>query len=270
MTLVDLLQCPVCAADVELQQNISVCRQCGFRFATPQNTAKNCQVHILNAILDYAMEVAKGYAVARSFMHVCIKRFVQPTGTVLDLGCGRKPSYEQYLRRPDVTYIKADGNAVYHPDLLIDMENTFPIKDQSMDTVLLFNVLEHLFDFRFTLAELRRILKPGGTFYLYVPFLIKIHGSPCDYFRYTHFALNNLLTEIGFDDIEIYTDGGVLKYLSEFVNWTSRYWIGYLLLPLYLLLYGIDALLGVATKGNYQKSLPIGYFIVCRTPVAPQ
>ena len=220
-------------------------------------------VTVLNDTAATALEIAKGFAVLRSFLHVCIKRFVRPHGLVLDLGSGKTHSYTGYLKGHDFHIISADGNASYSPDLVVDLENGLPIRDESVDCVFLFNVLEHIYHFQPLLDEVRRILKKDGEAFILVPLLIKVHGSPCDYFRYTHFALRRMLGEAGFKDVEIYATSGVFRLFSLCLNWLSVIKVGYLLYPLFYLLCAMDAALGALTRGKYTESVPIGYFIRC-------
>jgi SAM-dependent methyltransferase len=214
--------------------------------------------------LSLAAEIARGHSVPRAFLHCCIKKYVSLSGRVIDFGSGKNPKYLRYLDLKYVQYSRADGNPSFAPDILLDLEEPFPIEDESYDAAILLNVLEHLYDPRSALAEVRRILKPNGTLYLMVPYMIKIHGSPCDYFRYTHFALARLLKDAGFSQLSIYTDGGLLKYLSELLNWSSRFGIGYAFFPIYYGLCLLDSLIGKLTKSKYSLSLPVGYFVVAR------
>lgn len=99
------------------------------------------------------------------------------TGRVLDLGCAfgfttrmlrrrgydavgvdRSPAYIARARRadPHATYLVADAARV-------------PLPDASFDGVLLLDVLEHLPDERAAIAEVARLLAPGGTLVLSVP-----------------------------------------------------------------------------------------------------
>lgn len=48
--------------------------------------------------------------------------------------------------------------------------------DQSLAAVLSFDVFEHVYDFRAALAECFRVLQPGGTLVLSVPFLADTHS----------------------------------------------------------------------------------------------
>lgn len=57
--------------------------------------------------------------------------------------------------------------SLYHLDT---MTEKLPFEDESIDTVTLFETLEHFFDFPFLLtSEVNRVLKPGGEFLITVP-----------------------------------------------------------------------------------------------------
>lgn len=77
------------------------------------------------------------------------------------------------------------------------------IRSQSCDVVFCFNVLEHIFEHVAALSELRRVLKPGGSFYGYVPFLVSVHADPFDYWRYTGATLAKLLTSSSFTNVSV-------------------------------------------------------------------
>ena len=83
------------------------------------------------------------------------------------------------------------------------LEQCLPqIEDESCDTVIMVNVLEHIEDDRAALIGLHRILKPGGRLLLFVPalqFLFseidRMHG----HFRRYHIGpLNSLVQKSGF------------------------------------------------------------------------
>ncbi len=80
----------------------------------------------------------------------------------LDLGCGNK-------KRPGT--IGVDFNARTCPDVVHDL-NVFPypFKDESVDHVYLDNTLEHLGDVLRVMEEVYRIVKPGGTVKVIVPY----------------------------------------------------------------------------------------------------
>lgn len=107
------------------------------------------------------------------------------------------------------------------------------ISERSLDTALSFHVLEHLPDPLGVLAELRRVLKPGGTAVLEVPhandFLLK--DLDCEAFRkftlwsqhlvlHTRDSLTRLLTAAGFERVVV---EGVQRYpLSNHLTWLAN------------------------------------------------
>ena len=60
-----------------------------------------------------------------------------------------------------------------------------------------------------------RVLKDNGHVILSVPHLSPIHEAPHDYFRYTEYGLNSLLTSRGFRVLELHPAGGLLSFLAH-------------------------------------------------------
>ena len=99
-------------------------------------------------------------------------------GRVLDLGCAfgfatrmlRRRGYEAVGVDSSPAYIararRADPRTTY---LVADAAHV-PLPDASFDGLLLLDVLEHLPDERAALAEAARLLVPGGTLVLSVPY----------------------------------------------------------------------------------------------------
>lgn len=65
-------------------------------------------------------------------------------------------------------------------------------RDGSLDGILCSEVLEHVPEFWTALAEMARVLKPGGRLLITCPFLYPLHG-PQDYWRFTPQAFEFLL-----------------------------------------------------------------------------
>ncbi len=92
----------------------------------------------------------------------------------------------------------ATGATLYRsrPDVFGDA-GALPFPDDSVDAVLLLEVLEHLPDPRAALGEIARVLKPGGTLLLTMPFPYPVHDAPHDYQRYTPHGLEQGLEAVG-------------------------------------------------------------------------
>ena len=128
------------------------------------------------------------------------------SGTVLDVGAAN--SWIMKYLNEECDYISLDypvtGAALYSatPDVF-GTANKLPIRSQSVDTVLLLEVLEHLEHPTDALSEIARVLKPGGQLLLTLPFLYPIHDAPHDYQRFTRYGLSRELKLAGLTEIKI-------------------------------------------------------------------
>jgi|GEM_PF-537195 len=91
---------------------------------------------------------------------------------VVDLSCGDGVT-TYILRKLGATvtpyelvidYCKLDDKPLY-----ADIQHTLPIENESVDTVVLQEVIEHLPNQLFTIQEICRILKPGGELFITTP-----------------------------------------------------------------------------------------------------
>ncbi|OGU34267.1 MAG: hypothetical protein A2068_09290 [Ignavibacteria bacterium GWB2_35_6b] len=171
-------------------------------------------------------------------------------GRVIDLGCGSSP-YKKIIQQMSREYIGVDWNNTLHDksnvDVFANICKGFPFKDCSVDTVVCFQVLEHLQEPNFFLSECYRILRPGGKLLITVPFMWHIHEAPYDYFRYTRYGLEYLLLKNEFSDILIYENTGFwqmwilklnyhinYKFSGKLLNniWVPILWLGQILSPM--------------------------------------
>ncbi|HRD76507.1 MAG TPA: methyltransferase domain-containing protein, partial [Hyphomicrobiaceae bacterium] len=117
-------------------------------------------------------------------------------GRVLDFGGGQDSSYNSRLTS-GVTIDSLNVDTARSPTYLHDANTPFPIADATYDTIVSFNTLEHVRRDEFALGEIVRILKPGGTLHIIVPFLYRVHASPSDYHRHTAFWWEAALADLG-------------------------------------------------------------------------
>lgn len=131
------------------------------------------------------------------------RHFPALAGEVLDVGCGNKP-YRHLIPAARYTGLDIDNaftRRVGAADVFYD-GGAFPLPDASFDAVLCSQVLEHVFTPEKFLGEIRRVLRPGGTLLLAVPFLWDEHEQPQDFGRYSSFGLRALLERNGFTVVE--------------------------------------------------------------------
>ncbi|MFO7540905.1 MAG: methyltransferase domain-containing protein [Chloroflexota bacterium] len=121
-------------------------------------------------------------------------------------------------------------------DLICDLNDPLPIASGSVDHIYAKSLLEHIDELEQLLGEVSRTLKPGGTFYIYVP-----HWSnPFYYSDYTHrrffgLASFDYFAETGqqvyrhvptYSDIRFETVSVRLLFKSPFrlLNWLMKAW----------------------------------------------
>jgi SAM-dependent methyltransferase len=113
-----------------------------------------------------------------------------PTATIANVGGG--------TRRYGRNVLNIDVEPLPGVDL-VGVAEQLPLADGSCDGAVLQAVLEHVRRADLTLRELHRVLKPGGSLFIEVPFMQGYHPSPADYRRYTEEGLRAELTDYEFE-----------------------------------------------------------------------
>lgn len=138
----------------------------------------------------------------------------------LDVGCGTKP-YEQLF--PEGVYMGVDveesgrGTKLKSPDYFYDGK-TLPFPDKSFDGVISTQVLEHVPDPQLYLHEAERVLKPGGSLILSVPFVFEEHETPFDFFRFSQFGVTELLVKANFEVSSIIKSTNAILTIAMLTN----------------------------------------------------
>jgi ubiquinone/menaquinone biosynthesis C-methylase UbiE len=145
------------------------------------------------------------------------------SGSALDLGCGAKPYKRLFARAtsyvgidlpPERSTNKLEKRADVYADL-----TALPLADSSFDVVLCTQVLEHLLEPSAALAEVRRVLRNHGLAIFTVPFLAAEHEAPHDYFRFTPYAMADLLARNGFVQVRVKKQFGFWSAIGEMIFW---------------------------------------------------
>lgn len=141
-------------------------------------------------------------------------------GITLDIGCGSKPYEKLFLSERYVGLdIKTSGHD--HTGSAIDVfyEGTkIPFDNEYFDSIVCFEVLEHVFNPDLFLEEAKRVLKKGGTALFTVPFIWDEHEQPFDFARYSSFGLNHLFLKAGFTIVSGKKYVSNLRILSLLAN----------------------------------------------------
>ncbi len=181
------------------------------------------------------------------------------TGIVLDIGPGRAPYREALLTKKSVKqYLTLDHpqaakfyRAQFPLDYTGDVSEKLPLRSASIDTVILLMVLEHVPNPQQALAQIARVLRPGGVLIASTIQTYPLHDAPYDYFRYTEFALRVLVKKAGLKMRSIQSRGNFATTITVLVNVQIFQTLKYLFrsplgLPLAILVAPLAWLLSIA------------------------
>lgn len=274
--LLEIIHCPTCSGSYKDEGGYLICNLC------------HKKVPLINGIPVFseipsninpsekrnrAPEINTPWRNANTrFLVDQVKNFSSNT-IVLDIGAGRGDFSEIFINQ---RYFAMDIYPYPEIDLVCDLSNIKPFIPNSIDVILLMNVLEHLPEAASTLKSLELLLRPGGIILVSVPFLVKIHQSPYDFARYTHFFLEKIGSEAGLaiDLLEGYFDPAFLVSESErYIRFWSlprysffkRRFIMLALIGLRFFQFLLSKLLGPGyTKdiGSEKNPAPVGYHII--------
>lgn len=126
-----------------------------------------------------------------------------PVGSrVIDIGAGEAPYRELFDDHRYVTLDRAETPHSGGVDMYGSVDS-IPAEDGSFDAVVCTQVLEHVPEPLQALHEFRRVLRRGGVMIATVPFLWEEHEIPFDYYRYTRYGIEHLLSRAGFGDVDV-------------------------------------------------------------------
>lgn len=158
----------------------------------------------------YSTEVTSSKIISDTPLYARTRKayeIVQPwiAGNTLEIGCGEGYGIDIYKENTSsLTLIDKSSQAVSllrqkHPKACV-IKKRVPeltgIPDNSYDSIIAFQVIEHLDNDRLFLNEIHRVLKPGGKAYITTPNKSKtIVSNPWHYREYNLNELNSLLAD---------------------------------------------------------------------------
>jgi SAM-dependent methyltransferase len=228
----------------------------------------------LNRLSDLSIDFSNTNFLVYYNFHNALKKAIisYSRGSLLDIGCGNKP-YESLFQGIIDKYTGCDivQSSLNKADLICPANN-IPIKDNSFDTVISTQTIEHVDDHQGLVSEAYRLLKPDGYFILSGPMYWPLHEEPYDYFRFTQHGLKFILEKAGFEVIEINSNGGKWALAGQalihaFENSYAKSILNRIIISLYNRLNGrrlLNRLFLNLDREIYCESSTINYVVVCK------
>ena len=225
-----LLACPRCGGPLIGPFASLVCdhESCGHQYSAVGSLPKPVLIDPEASIVDVATVLASDGSspVARAYggqlLNSLMRQLAHPRNTTAERYAGQLATdlVAETEGRPRVLVIGGgtigNGMESLYDDPRLDLlafdiyasENVqfladghqVPLKDGSVNAVWIQAVLEHVLDPQAVVAEIRRVLRPGGLVYASTPFMQQVHEGPYDFTRFTesghrylfrHFTVRN-------------------------------------------------------------------------------
>ena len=184
---------------------------------------------------------------------------------ILEIGTDKDSDKSFYLfaKKEKYEIFFADKNKNQNDILKIDLESKNEIS-KKFDNILIFNVLEHVYNCNNAVNELNNFLNDDGKIIGSTPFICRVHNAPKDYSRYTKDYLHTVFKNNGFKDIKVVALGfgpmsACYQNLFDFIKF---FYIFTNIILIFCIL--IDSLLKIFMKTDPKELYPLAYFFVAK------
>ena len=146
-------------------------------------------------------------------------------GVVLEVGCGGGKMLRTIAKhRPRAVLLGCDVNVPSRADMGFEFQQLdrdrvqLPYPDRSVDIALLFDVLEHVREPGRVVAEIARVVRPGGLLIAFVP----AEGEPISWFSLFRFALGHDLYAVTKDHIQAFRHSEIEDMIGQHFHIEKR------------------------------------------------
>jgi len=218
-----------------------------------------------------------GYLNHKHLYNSFVKSLPYLKGICTDIGSGNA-IYKKILLSHVDEYIAVDKSNIHKhmfstsKEKFIDADiKNLPFDDNSVDTVILTQVLEHIDEPFKALDEIKRVMKKDAVLILSVPFIYQAHATPYDYFRFSEYGLRKICKDYKFEILEFHYQGyfgtSIISMLNGFIwNLASRYKVlrNTILLPLLLIIFTLNNIIGLCLDLIKLKEFTPNFFLIAK------
>lgn len=209
--IIDHLSCPYCKNTIKnnikkYSDNSIICKDCNKQLivknnipifienyedfnGNPSASPSIIRERLKPRIYDFTFIMTKSY---RKVFDVFLSHCKKEHSIILDMGCGFKPFSRLFAKNNN--YIGTDMSLNSYADAIADNHN-LPFSDNTFDSIIASETLEHASDEYQLIREIRRVAKNDGVVFLSLPFVFPEHGAPFDFQRLTKYKLQLLFKD---------------------------------------------------------------------------
>jgi SAM-dependent methyltransferase len=221
-------------------------------------------MNCIKIFLEFIVGTLKSYSVCRIYQLFHFKKILLK-GKTLEFG-------EEELNKSFLKFTNLNKKNIFFSNNMKSQNNNF-IRvnlekknriNKKFKNIVIFNVLEHIFNDNNSILEIKKLLKKNGILVLSTPFIYRYHGAPNDFNRYTLSYLEKLLKLNKFKLIKKINcgTGPFLASYSLIFDYLKR--IPLFPLPILFMAVLIDKLLSLFQKTKMSTLYPICIFIIAK------
>lgn len=151
----------------------------------------------LNIFFETLLGISQNKSLCRILQNFYSKK-ITVHGNVIEFGAtpNSNKNFIHIMKKKKIERIFYSDKHIKNKDIInADLNKNISIKKNFFNTVLLFNVLEHITDTENAKNQISKILKKNGLLIGSSPFLYRFHAAPSDYLRFTKPYFNQLFNK---------------------------------------------------------------------------
>ncbi|WP_373036551.1 class I SAM-dependent methyltransferase [Sulfurimonas sp.] len=198
-------------------------------------------------------------------------------GNCIDVGAGTAPYQDMISKKvdrytvADHTDTRASMFALASSEFVEADVLDLPFEDESADTIIFTQVLEHVSDPNLALDQITRVLKTDGILVISVPFIFQAHAQPHDYWRFSQRGIKKLLQDRNYEiklfHYQGYLGTALINILNGFIwelSSKNKLIRNFILLPVLLVLFSINNIFGLVMDLIKLQAYSPNFFIVAQ------